>query len=249
MSCDDVQAALAPLYVCTETPDGARVATHCLYPSFDPVNVYVVRLGDGFRVHDGGGAERASWLHGRDDRLITKMLNRYADRYDLKLSGGILTAEAHSPEWLLSAMLAVANASAAAANAVVEHVVAAVENELTDRVYEVLRKTVGEPPIAREFSFVGKSGKEHHFDFAVRRGERAPILIDTVTPHHVSIAHKYVAFADVAADGREDLDRFAVYDKPLHSDDAALMRQVADLLPFASLEPGTRKAFSRWQTK
>ena len=135
MPCADVIEAFAGFNSCVEFEHGTRVSTHCLYPSFDPVNVYVVRFGDGFRVHDGGGAERASWLHGRDDKLTTRMLNRYAQRYDLKHSNGVLTGDAATIDWLYSAILAVANASAAAANAAVEHVVAAAESSLRERVF------------------------------------------------------------------------------------------------------------------
>ena len=238
MPCADVFEAFAGFDSCVDTEHGTRVSTHCLYPSFDPVNVYVVRFGDGFRVHDGGGAERASWLHGRDDKLTTRMLNRYAQRYDLTQSNGVLTGDAATIDWLYSVILAVANASAAAANATVEHVVAAAESSLRERVFQALSRTAGEKSVREEFPFMGQSGKEHRFDFGIVRADRAPILIDTVTPHHTSIAHKYVAFADVSSAGISGLEKLAVYDKALESDDASLMRQVADLVPFASLDRG-----------
>ena len=236
MSCDDVFAALAPFHTCVETVDGARVTTHCLYPSFEPVEVYVVRFGDGFRVHDGGGADRAAWLHGRDEQLIRKMLSRQAARYHLTLDDGALSTEAPDASWLLSAILSVANASATAANAVIERAVAAAEYDLVEKVYGVLSKRYGSERVKRKFPVIGQSGKQYDFDFGITRVNRAPILIDTVVPHHVSIAHKYVAFSDVAAEGPSSPDRWAVYDKPLEPDDASLMRQVAALVPFASLD-------------
>jgi hypothetical protein len=236
MSCSDVLAALAPFHACVDTLDGARVTTHCLYPSFEPVQIYVVRFGDGFRVHDGGGADRAAWLHGRDEQLIRKMLLRQAARYHLALRDGILSAEAPNSSALLSAILAVANASASAANAVIERAVAAAEHDLVERVYGVLSKRYGTERVKRNFPVIGQSGKQYDFDFGIPRDEKGPILIDTVVPHHASIAHKYVAFSDVAADGANTPDRWAVYDKPLDPEDASLMRQVAALVPFASLD-------------
>jgi hypothetical protein len=55
MSCASLSSFFSAFAVCEETPDGARVATHCLYPSFEAVHVYVVRVDDKFYVHDGGG--------------------------------------------------------------------------------------------------------------------------------------------------------------------------------------------------
>src|SRR4051812_4425159 len=138
MSCDDVRAALASFGGCTETEQGSRVTTHCLYPSFDPVNIFVVRFGDGFRVHDAGGAMHSAWLHARDEPLIRRMLNRYAGRYQIKVSEDSLVADASSADWLTSAILAVANASAAAAHAALEHMVAATEGQLKEKILSVL---------------------------------------------------------------------------------------------------------------
>jgi hypothetical protein len=69
-------------------------------------------------------------------------------------------------------------------------------------------------------------------------------LIDTVLPHHVSISAKYVAFADTRCDRSTEIGRFAVYDRPLDRAHASLLQQVADLVPFRSLEPGIKRALS-----
>ena len=247
MSCDVIKSALSPFLECSEKVDGCRVITHCLYPSFDPVVVYVVRFGDGYRVHDGGGADRAAWLHGRDEQLIRKMIGRQAARFGLSVINGALTGDVPDATWLLSAILSVANASAAAANAALERAAVAAELDLVERVFGVLRKRFGEENVKREVLVIGHSGKQYEFDFSIPRPDKPPILIDTVVPHHASIAHKYVAFADVAADGTQVPDRWAVYDKPLESDDASLMRQVADLVPFANL--GRAIAATQGQTR
>jgi hypothetical protein len=164
------------------------------------------------------------------------MLTRQAARYHLKLNDSVLSVDAPSSSGLLSAILAVANASAAAANAVIERAIDAAEHDLVDKVYGLLSRRYGPERIKRKFTVVGHSGKQYDFDFGIPRANRTPILIDTVVPHHVSIAHKYVAFSDVAADGPTSPDRWAVYDKPLDPEDASLMRQVAALVPFASLD-------------
>ncbi|MEP0321610.1 hypothetical protein [Bauldia litoralis] len=236
MDCRSIKDALARFHDVVDTVDGCRVLTHCLYPSFDPVEVYVVRLGDGFRVHDGGGAERAAWTHGRTDNLIGKMMRRHATRYNLAVRDGAIVGEAPSIEWVASAILSVANASAAAAVAAVDRAVAVAEDELADAVFGVLRRRVGEQHVTREYAVSGNSGRTYHFDFGIVRPNRKLILIDTVVPHHSSISHKYVAFSDVATDNNSGPDRWAVFDKPLSQDNASLMRQVADLVPVNRLD-------------
>ena len=118
MLCADINAAMGLGELCEETDDGARFATHCLYPSFTPVTVHVVKLGEGYRVSDGGGALRNAWVHGREVALARRMVSREAERYHLRVSAeGSLVADAPTIEWLRAAILAVANASAGAANA------------------------------------------------------------------------------------------------------------------------------------
>ncbi len=241
MSCDDVRTALASFDVCTETEQGSRVTTHCLYPSFDPVNVFVARLGDGFRVHDAGGAFHSAWLHGRDEPLIRRMLNRYAGRFQVQVSEDALVANAANVEWLTPAIIAVANASAATAHAAVEHMVAATEGQLKDKILSVLKRTISESNIAVEFSLPGKSTKFHRFDFAIRKQRADLLLISAVAPHHVSVSAKYVAFADVENKNAERIHKFAVHDRPLDPSDIALLQQVADIVPFGSLEPGVKR--------
>jgi hypothetical protein len=245
MSCDEVRSALSTFDVCTETEEGSRVATHCLYPSFDPVNVFVVRFGDGFRVHDGGGALQSAWLHGRDEALIRRTLAKQAARYQVHIVDDVLIADVPSADWLTSAILAVANASAAAAHAAIDRVVSATERVLRDRILSVLKATVAESEIAVEYEIPGQSGKLHRFDFAVREPRDNLLLINAVAPHHISVSAKYVAFADVIHREGTHTDRFAVHDKPLESGDVSLLQQVADIVPVKSLQHGIQRLVLR----
>jgi hypothetical protein len=238
MACEDVRAALSAFDACTETEEGARVATHCLYPSFDPVNVFVARFGDGFRVHDGGGAVQSAWLHGRDDSLIRRTLAKQAARYQVKVINDALVADAPSAEWLTAAILAVANASAAAAHTALDRVVSATEHILRDTILDVLKRTISESDIAIEYEIAGQSGKRHRFDFAVREPRDNLLLINAVAPHHISVSARYVAFADVIHREGESTNRFAVHEKPLESGDVLLLQQVAEIVPVKSLQQG-----------
>jgi hypothetical protein len=231
--------------VCTETEEGSRVTTHCLYPSFDPVNVFVVRFGDGFRVHDGGGALQSAWLHGRDEVLIRRTLAKQAARYQVHIVDDVLVADVPSTDWLTPAILAVANASAAAAHAALDRVVSATERVLRDRILSVLKATVAESEIAVEYEILGQSGKLHRFDFAVKEPRDNLLLIHAVAPHHISVSAKYVAFADVIHREGVRTDRFAVHDKPLESGDVSLLQQVADIVPVKSLQHGIQRLVLR----
>lgn len=242
MTCDDIRDALDALLRCVETDQGSCVTTHCLYPSFDPVSVYVVRYGEGYKIHDGAGAMRSAWDHGRDAPLVRRMLTRQAVAHHLKITDDSLVAEVPSKEWLASAILAVANASSLAAHAAVERIVIAAEEALKDRIFRVLTETVPAPKaIQKAYEFPGLSGKRHSFDFAVQRDHDGWLVLDAVVKHHVSISSRYVAFADTKAPESSIIGRFAVYDRPLEPDDAALLQQVADLVPFTSLRDGVKR--------
>lgn len=241
MSCDEIHSALETLSSCTETDQGSCVTTHCRYPSFDPVNVFIVGYGDGYKVHDGGGAIRSAWDHGRDVPLIRRMLARQAISHHLSLVEDSLIADVPSKDWLASAILSVANASSAAAHAAVERIVIAAEATLRELIYQILLETVPMPKIQKEHEFRGTSGKRHRFDFAVQRDADEWLVLDAVAPHPVSIASKYVAFSDTKAPSSPIVGRFAVYDRPLEPEDASLLAQVADLVPFASLRQGVTR--------
>jgi hypothetical protein len=170
--------------------------------------------------------------------LVRRHLSRQASLYHLSLVDNSLVAEVLLPEWLTSAILSVANASSATAQAVAEHVVAASEATLKDEMYAVLLKTVPERAIAKDYELSGKSGKRHTFDFAVRSHPNDWLLMDAVAPHHSSIYAKYVAFADTKELQDAALGRFAVFKRPLGADDISLLSQVADLVPFGALQEG-----------
>jgi hypothetical protein len=235
MDCLDLRPHLESLYTCRQTEDGLRVLTTCVYPSFDQVPVFVVPLGSSFIVHDGGGAFQSAWDHGRNDHLIRKLLDREAVRFRLKIDGDVLVADVKSAEWLPSAIMSVANASALAANAIVDHVVASTEADLAEKIFIALRLVYNEPRIKREYSIEGRSGKSHKFDFAIGEPDKKIILLDAVSPHHSSIAHKYMAFSDVKTALNGSAFGIAVFDRVLDSSDKSLIQQVADLVPIVAV--------------
>jgi len=141
---------------CEETEAGARVATHCLYPSFSPVSVFVTKVGDGYHVSDRGGAIRSSWLHGRETAQAGRLLAQEAERYHLQVRDMALEATAPSIDWLKAAILAVANASANAAMAAIGKIVAAAEGALKDRIKDELERSVPLERIGSDIVITGK---------------------------------------------------------------------------------------------
>jgi hypothetical protein len=240
MICDTIRAALADGDLCEVTDRGARIVTHCLYPSFEPVEVFVSPYGEGFRITDGGGAAAAAYLHGRDE--LGKVLARECARFGVECNGDVVVVEVGSSEWLRSGILAVANASAAAAISALERVAVAAEKVLAEKIFEGLRRVVSPSQIAREYEHRGVSGKRWRFDFGATAGDGV-LLVNAIAPHHVSVSAKYVAFADTPAND-DGVKKLAVYGRRLETEDAALITQVATLVSVESVEAGIRRAIA-----
>lgn len=238
-ACDDIKKVMAEFSECEVTPEGARIATHCLYPSFEHVRVFVARLGDGFTVHDGAGAYNTAWLHGRDDGLISNSINAAAERFSLYVSGKALAGRVQTIDWLGSAILSVANASSLAAHDAVDRILVAQEEALVDRIGKTLTEFVPPQDLSRNVNVKGISGGMRHFDFILRRDSPQPIYVNSVTPRRNSIAAKYVSFADTGAHLRFKL---AVHDRELDTGDTVLLGQVASVLPLASLRGGAQRS-------
>jgi hypothetical protein len=241
MTCDEIKTAMADFAVCEPTPEGARIATHCLYPSFEHVRVFVAKLGDGYTVHDGAGAHNTAWLHGREEHIIGKSITEAAERFGLYITGTALAARVNSIEWLPTAILSVANASSIAAHDAVDKIAAAQEEALVDRIGRTFGAMLPVHDVAKNVDIRGASGGMRHFDFVLRRESPRPIFVNSVTPRKNSVAAKYVSFADTKVDAHFKL---AVHDRELETGDTTLLAQVASVVPFASLKIGAEKSLA-----
>jgi hypothetical protein len=241
MTCDDIRRAMADFGTCEQTPEGARIATHCLYPSFEQVRVFVAKVGDGFTIHDGAGAYNTAWLHGRDEEIIGRSLNEAAERFGITVAGKALVGRVKSIDWLTGGILSVANTSCLAAHSAVDRIIAAQEEALIDRIGKTLTEVVGSRLVSKNVRIKGRSGGLRNFDFVLARETPKPIFINSVTPRGNSIAAKYVSFADT------DIDpsfKFAVHDRELETADTVLLQQVASVVPFASLRAGAIRSMA-----
>lgn len=240
-----VNSALGLLSGCEVTDLGARIPTHCLYPSFEPVHVFVLPVGSGFRVHDGGGAVGSALEHGRESGAIRRALGAQAKINFLDVRDDeVLAVDVSSADWLPSAILTVANASAAVAQSVVGTQAQINEDFLRSSIEEMLNDVVPQKYLRKKFEVIGHSGRRYDFDFAVGGGRRGWLLIDAINPHPASISSKYVAFSDTRRSEVAARGRLAVYDRALEGADAALIQQVADLVALPFLRSNVQRELS-----
>lgn len=232
-TCDVISRAFARIVPCDETLLGTRFLTHCLYPSFEQVAVFVRRSSDhGYMVTDGGEAIGKAWLHGRDFQQTRRACKKAAEHFGCLFENDEICLVAPTEDWLLQAVIAVANAAAEAANEAIEKVAASTEQKLVTRIQSTVEKSPVGFEAKLEYKTVGKSGKLHRFDLLVKHQD-INILIDVVVPFHTSIAAKYLAFSDTPQEAK--LWKYAVFDRELAQDDKSLLSNVADLLPFESV--------------
>jgi hypothetical protein len=242
MSCDLINSALSQMGACVETTGGSRLPTHCVYPSFDAVHVFIAKVGDGFKVHDGGGAFREAWLHGRDDLLIKRLIDAECKRFRAERSDTSISVDVGSVDWVPSAILSVANASSLAAHAAVARVAATTEKAIVDEVEAVATDVFGASRVAREVEIRGKSGGKRRYDVVVRLTRDDLLLINGISPHHNSIASKFVTFSDSDVPREQKL---AIHDRPLAVDDITLMQEVARVVPMVAVRAGPEKVLAR----
>ncbi|MHC0054810.1 hypothetical protein [Actibacterium sp. D379-3] len=234
LDCSFVNSKLDQFATCERTEDGIKVATHCMYPSFDQVEVFVVGVGDGFIVHDGGGAGRIAWMHGIDAPAFNRSVAQIATAFGcefVKVRQQI-RASASSEAWLWSAVVSVANASADASRAVIYRARKTREYGLIQKTKAILDRAKWKPETKLEAQYPGKSGKTHTFDLAVESNNKTA-LIDAVVSHPNSIAAKYLAFSDTET--RPGLYKYALYENDLTQEDKALISNVADLINFNAI--------------
>lgn len=228
MNCADLDSLLTRTPRCVEVEGGVRFATHCLYPSSDQVHVFIGQRRDGFRVTDGGGAWRSALRVGRANNSIFDVACR---RYSVKSGGGIIVAEPPDGDWLYAAALAVANASAMAARTALE-LHERSEKSLNSEIYDTLSRHIPKHRIARNYEYRGRSGHMWPIDFAVMRTETT--LLKSVSQNGNSINSNYATFGDIGDNSA--LVKLSIFDGELKQDSAALIRQVAALVPLSALE-------------
>lgn len=231
MKCDTIISALSDLQ-CRETAEGARVLTHCLYPNFEQVAVYVQSHLDGFLVHDGGAGFDFAFLEGRNPTNLKTHMRDFASMYGVNSDDHRIFGRALTPEWLPNVVMAVANASSTAVNALVSARADQEDREFREQAYEALRDAFTSDNVARRVKRRGRTGRLYSFAFGVLFRDQVA-LVDTVTPSPISVSTRFTSFSAVSA--RDSGGAFLTYSKPLTGADAALLSEVADVVPLQAL--------------
>jgi len=232
LDCSAIDQVMGKYEGCDHTDDGLRVRTHCLYPSFEQVEVFVVRHGEGFIVHDGAGAAGAAWLHGAEAKALARSLKTAAASFGCSVKDHTIKTIAPSDEWLWAAVASVANAASDAARASVGRIRQTEEENLIRKTKAILDSARWRPETRLDAQYPGQSGKIHTFDLMIEH-EKQTALMDAVVSHPNSIAAKYLAFSDT--ESRPGLYKYALYDNNLAPEDKALLSNVSDLVAFNAI--------------
>lgn len=240
MICDEVAALLRKSSLSRDEGSTCIVPTDCYYPSSELVCAHVTKIGDTYRVTDGGDLARVVYLHGRGRSALASGLSLAADRYSLTIEEEGLAADGVSDSWLPSAIRAIANGAALAAFEAIGLVSSGKDKALLDAIIAEVSKVVAHDRIKQSYRAIGTSGKEWTIDLAIT-GMARPLLINGVKSHPNSISASFTAFSDI---GDFDAVRWAVSREPLRPADASLMSRVAKIVPLISLQEGTTRALS-----
>lgn len=240
MKCDLIVAALSDLQ-CEQTEDGARVLTHCLYPNFEQVAVYIQTHMDGFLVHDGGEGFDFAFMEARNPTALKGHMRDFSALYGVDSDDHRIFGRALSPEWLPNVVMAVANAAAAATNALVMSRSEQDDGEFRERTFDTLKAAFTEDNVTRRVKRRGRTGRLYSFAFSVAFHDQMA-LVDTVTPNPISVSTRFTSFSAVGA--RTLGGAFLTYSRPLANEDSALLSEVADVLPLEALVASIEREIS-----
>ncbi len=222
--CETISFGRAHLWACQETENGARIRTTCVFPSFEPVFVYVAKLGDGFVIHDAGETMANILAHGQEGDTAKRVIRSECKRYDVAFGERRISLRIEALEWLETAIIAVANTAATAARAAIKDNNKKGERDLADVIYALLEPKLARGKISKGFPYSGESGRRYKFDLAIQSKERLT-LIETVTPHAISVNSKYVALADVPSE--QGVQKIVAHNNDLSQEDILLLQNVA----------------------
>ncbi len=217
---------------CVDTMAGARVKTSCLYPSFEPVHVFIIRFGEGFRVHDGGEAARVAFAHGRDGNIVTKLFNKEATRFGISYDSGNFSVTVETSDWLASAILSVANAAAVACSRAVETFQEVAQEDLIAIIYDELNNTGYRGRVIRDYERWGKSGRRYKFPVAIDAKDMVSVF-SPVTPHANSVSSRFRSYSDVGSP--DNLEKYLIFFEDLSPEDTALLQEVATVMSMIGL--------------
>ena len=218
---------------CHAQAEGVVVTTDCLYPSNSAVRIEVV--GDRvYTVSDRGGALDILASHGVEVKAPTKALRAYADPYGLEVTNsGLICARNVQADLLPAAVTLVANASKDAAMLMLEKERMSPASTFKNDLERALRNEKSWNIIV-EYKCIGRSNKEHRFDYAIPLRDNRFILIDAVSDDPGSINSVVVSNLDVQRQKNPKFIQRIVYDDRVEwrSENIMLLEEGAPTLAY-----------------
>jgi hypothetical protein len=196
-----------------------------------------------FTVSDRGGALDLLAAHGVEVKEPLRALRSYTEAYGLSVTNdGAISAKGVRTELLPAAVTLVANASKDAATLILEKYRPAPAQAFKNELEKALKSGLGKE-VLREYKFVGKSNKEHRFDYAIRLPGERFILLDAVSDDASSINSVVVANLDVRHQHDPRITQRIVYDDRAEwrAENILLLEEGAPTIAFTSALEELRK--------
>lgn len=240
---DGVLAALAARPAARRTLDGVLVPTDVLLPNGATV-LAIVQGGARVTVTDGGAA-----LHQLSDAglpisaRVMAVARGTATRYGVSLERGALRTppEAIADTW--AAVVILANAAKAVAEAAIDAARKVERQTFRDRVREQLDKIFGHTSVHPNTPIPGSSTDRHRFDWLIALPGGVRIALDTPVPDSSSINATVVRHLDVRESHNEAIKQAIAYDDRDAWSASAIQRLQLARVPVvvaAALEPMLR---------
>ena len=178
--------------------NGARLNTHCLYPSNAMVQVAIMGQGSSYFVTDDGGAFKEAEHAGADLRNQDHKYKRLLEKQGLFMDRGTIYSTPVPIEAISAAILLVANASKEVADSIFQQWKIARERDFRILLRNMVKSEFKSVQVTEE-TIAGTSNKPHTFDNVVHFPDGSRLIIDAVLRDANSINSRLVANIDVRA--------------------------------------------------
>ena len=202
---------LRPIAPVTIVSDGARVTTHCMYPSNGLVQVTVRGGTDTVVVSDEGGAFGDALGAGIPVKDYNRTLSHLVADQGLSLKSGVIFSPRLPIAAAPIAVLHVANASQEVARWLYDHLKIPRTRDFRVVLAEFLRLQFEDRLVHNEI-IVGHSQKPHKFANVINLPDGRRLIVDPVTADPNSINSRVIANLDVKANENPQLVQRIVYD-------------------------------------
>jgi hypothetical protein len=187
--------------------DGAMVVTPLLYPGGSRVVLRFMESEQGYFISDmGAGRREAELMDG--NVIFTRIARGAAERFGVRFDSDMIFDIEVPHEALVTAAIAVANASKEAVDHTAERVSEKRAMDQRDKLWSRLAAAFPGAYVAREVMFQGASSP-WNFDAMIQAGEHQTIF-DLVSPHPSSVHAAVAKFLDVKDLGASSPVRVAV---------------------------------------